>query len=156
MIKRILSNDLYVLMEFLRIACFEGIRIPVVTAGTDTDDSTLTIVGRIFPSYDSSVATYAQDLTTCTCLPCSMVIVTAPVGTDVVLSCRVGDVIAGIGAVNLLLVVACHQVLPQWVCVLSVEYTEAPWTAAKLCSILVLTPAVVWCGPLVITCYTKE
>ena len=85
-----------------------------------------------------------------------MVVIAAPVGTNMILSRGVGDVITGIGAIHLLRVVACHQVLPERMIVLSLEDAEAPRPAAKFGCILILSPTVVGCGPLVIACHTDE
>ena len=100
-------------MVVLLIARFEGIAVPVVAARADADDASLAVVGGIFPGNDSAVAANAEDFTTSAGLPGSVVIVATPVGADVVLGGGVGDMIAGIGAINLLRVVALDKILPH-------------------------------------------
>ena len=101
MIECVLCHDLDVLVELFSIACFVGVGVPVVAARADADDAALAILGGILPSHDGTVATYAEHLASCARLPCCMVVISTPVGADVVLCCGVGDMIAGISAVNL-------------------------------------------------------
>ena len=54
------------------------------------------------PTDGEAVTANAQNLSSCTCFPSGMVVVTTPVGTNMILSSRVGDVVACIGAVDLL------------------------------------------------------
>jgi hypothetical protein len=69
----------------LHITRFIGVRVPVVAARADTDDTTLAVVGWILPCYYGTVASDTKDLTTRTGVPGGMVIVASPVGTDMVL-----------------------------------------------------------------------
>ena len=98
-------------MEFLGVASFVGVRVPVIASRTDTDDATLASISGILPCHYGTVASNTEDLTTCAVLPCSMVVITTPIGTDVVLSCRVGYMVTSIGTVNLLCVFTSNEIL---------------------------------------------
>ena len=102
-------------------------------------------MGRIFPCNDSTIATYAKNLTSGTRLPSRMVVVATPIGTDVILSGRVGDVVTFVGAIDLLRVVTCNEILPDRMVVLTVKDAETPWTIAQLGSVFVLSPTIVRC-----------
>ena len=156
MIECVLCHNLDVLVELLSIACLVGIRVPVVAARADADDAAFAILGGILPSHDGTVATNTEHLASCARLPCSMAVIAAPVGADVVLCCGVGDMIAGIRAINLIGIVACDKILIEWMVVLSIEDAEAPWTATKFGSILVLAPTVVRGCPFVVAGDTDE
>ena len=156
MIDSILGHDGDVAVVVLGITSLEGVGVPVVAPRTDTDDAALAVVGRIFPCNDSAVATYAEDLTTGAGFPSSVIVVAAPVGTDMVLCCGVSDVVAGISTIDFLWVVACDKSLEERMVVLIVEDTECPRPTAELCIGLVLTPTVVRRSPLIIACNADE
>lgn len=98
-------------MEVLHIASLEGVRVPVVAAGADTDDTTLAVVGRILPCDDGTVTADTEDGSTGASLPSGMVGVVSPVRTDMVLGGRVGDVVTGIGGVNMTCLIAGNKIL---------------------------------------------
>ena len=90
----------------------------------------LAFFGRVFPGNYGAVAAYAQNLTAGSFFPCVVVVIAAPVGTDVVLCGGVGDVIAGIGAIYFLRIVAGNEILPQGMTVLAVIDAETPRAVA--------------------------
>ena len=110
MVKCVLSNNLYIMMEVLTISSLIGIGIPVIASRADTDDTALAVVCRIFPSHNCSIAADTKNLAACACFPCIMIIVAAPVGADMILSCRVCDVIARISAIHFIWIVALNEV----------------------------------------------
>ena len=113
-------------------------------------------MGGIFPSHDGSVATHAEDGSARARGPGGVVGIVAPVGADVVLGGGVGDVVAGIGAIDFLRIVTGDEALEERVSVLAVEDAERPGAAAELGSSFVLAPAVVGRGPFVVARSSDE
>ena len=138
-------------MEVLLIFGLEHVGIPVVAAGADADDTALAVLGRVLPGHDSAVAAHTQNLAASAGLPGCVVVIAAPVGTDVVLGRRVGDVVAVVGAIDLVRIVAGDEACIERMLVLATKDIEVPRTPAALGAVFVLAPAVVRGGPLVVT-----
>ena len=138
-------------MVLLGITSLVGVGIPVVAARTDADDASLAVMGGILPQHDSTITTDAENPTASAAGPNVIVVISTPVGTDVVLCGRVGDVVTGIGAINLVGVITSDEILIDGMAILAVKDAECPRAAALLGIGLVLTPAVVGRRPLVIT-----
>ena len=107
-----MGDDGNVLVELLGVASLKGVGIPVVASSADADDSTLAVVSGIFPGNDSPIATYSENGCTGAGFPCLMVVVTAPISSDVILCCGVGDMLSGIWGIYCILVVAFHELMP--------------------------------------------
>jgi hypothetical protein len=143
-------------VEVLHIASLEGVRVPVIATRTDTDDTTLTVLGRILPGYDSTVTTHTEDGSLGAILPCSMVGIVTLIGTNVILCSRVGDVVTSISAVNSIRIVTGNNSSVEWMIVLSSINLEIPRAATKFRFVFILTPTVVRCSPFVVASGSDE
>ena len=99
-------------MELLCVASLKGIGIPVIATRADAYDATLTIVWQIFPCNNSTIASYAKDFSASASFPSIMVVVSAPISTNMVLSRRISDMITRIGGVDSIWIIARYKALP--------------------------------------------
>jgi hypothetical protein len=137
----------------LHITILILVRVPIEATCTEADNAALNALGREFPNDDGTVATDTQDLSTGLTLPGILVGIATPVATYVILSGRVGDVIALVGAVYFVGYRTGNQTIVDRVAFLTRILLKGPRLVTQLCLGLVLTPTVVRAAAFFSTAY---
>ena len=74
--------------------------IPVVAAGADAEDASVSVSCREFPYHYGAVTAISEVGCTCACSPCRKVCIPSPVASDMPLCSAVCDLVPGVAGVD--------------------------------------------------------